>query len=249
MNELVKVNKDQEGKQVVDARELHKYLEVGRRFDKWINKYMVDSPYFAENEDYVTVSTNGHGENGRFTSSEYVVTIDTAKKLSMTVDSEKGNEVRNYFLQCERELRTISALPDFTNPAIAARAWADEVEQKQKVIEEKKVLEIQAAEDAPKLEVYEGLIDTEQLISMQTAANNLNVGLITLYGYLRKMKILKSSYEQKNRPYQTYIDRGYFDVKSKSYKNSITGKSGISFSTYVTGLGMAWLEQNLPDNM
>lgn len=131
----------------------------------------------------------------------------------------------------------------------ALRLAANLEEEKQMIIEEKKVLEIQVAEDAPKLEVYAGLIDTEQLISMQTAANNLNVGLIVLYKYLRKQNILKSSYSQKNLPYQTYIDRGYFEVKSKTYNNSITGKSGISFSAYVTGLGMAWLEQNLPDNM
>jgi phage anti-repressor protein/phage antirepressor YoqD-like protein len=250
MNELVKVTKNEQGSQVVSARELHEYLEVGRQFSKWISKYMIDSPYFAENEDYVVLANNGYNLDGGRPQVNYAITIDTAKKLAMTVNSERGNDVRNYFLQCEKELQqSIVQLPDFTNPAIAARAWADEVEQKQKVIEEKKVLEIQAAQDAPKLEVYEGLIDTEQLVSMQTAANNLNVGLITLYSYLRKRKILKSSHGQKNLPYQTYIDRGYFEVKSKPYKNSITGSSGISFNTYVTGLGMAWLEQNLPDNM
>ena len=31
----------------------------------------------------------------------------------------------------ELESKTVSQLPDFTNPAEAARAWADEMEQKQ----------------------------------------------------------------------------------------------------------------------
>jgi len=132
MNRLINITTDEQGSQVVDARELHRALEVGRQFSKWIDKYMIKSPYFAKNEDYVTIAENGYGENGRFKSTEYAITLDTAKKLAMTVDSDRGDEVRNSFLECEKELRTISALPDFTNPAIAARAWADEVEQKQK---------------------------------------------------------------------------------------------------------------------
>ena len=40
------------------------------------------------------------------------------------------------FNRMERELSHQPALPDFTNPAIAARAWADEVEQKHQLIEE-----------------------------------------------------------------------------------------------------------------
>lgn len=50
----------------------------------------------------------------------------------MMSQTDKGKEARRYFIDCEQRLRnvTMTALPDFTNPAEAARAWACEYEQK-----------------------------------------------------------------------------------------------------------------------
>ncbi len=47
----------------------------------------------------------------------------------MMSGTENGFEVREYFLECERQAKR-AALPDFTDPVIAARAWADEREAK-----------------------------------------------------------------------------------------------------------------------
>jgi len=139
--------------------------------------------------------------------------------------------------------------PQFEIPSSFSQALAlasQLQEDKETLLLEVKVKDAKIEEDVPKIEIYEGLIDTEELFSISTAANNLNIGLKRLYVFLRNNKVLKSHGEQRNLPYQRYMDSGYFLVKSKPYHNSITGKSGVNVKCYVTGRGMAWLEKNLP---
>ena len=55
----------------------------------------------VENSDYVwfVIMTNGNE------TTDFAVTIDLAKKLAMQVRTEKGEMVRNYFLECEKRLK------------------------------------------------------------------------------------------------------------------------------------------------
>ena len=93
----------------VNARDLHAFLEVGRDFSSWI-KNRIEVYGFAENVDYVTaenlVRQNGgikkHGGDRR--SVEYLISIDMAKELAMVERTEKGRQVRRYFIECEKAL-------------------------------------------------------------------------------------------------------------------------------------------------
>ncbi|WP_211249599.1 antA/AntB antirepressor family protein [Microvirgula aerodenitrificans] len=86
-----------------DARLLHGFLRVGRRFASWITERI--SEYgFVENQDFVAISQKreiGHGR-GR---TDYHLTIDTAKELAMVERNEQGRAVRRYFIECEKRLR------------------------------------------------------------------------------------------------------------------------------------------------
>jgi len=107
MNELIKINKNQEGMDTVNARELHEFLEITSEFRDWI-KNQIKSIGFEENIDYTIMG----GKNlhpiieDKFLSStkEYYVTVDMAKELSMLTRSEKGKEARKYFIDCEMKL-------------------------------------------------------------------------------------------------------------------------------------------------
>ena len=117
--------------QTVDARELHAFLEVRRDFTNWI-KQRISKYGFIENQDFVCVdglslspnlanqssienvlsadqgfdirSNQGRGGNRR--SIAYHVSIDMAKELSMVERTPKGKEARQYFIECERRLRS-----------------------------------------------------------------------------------------------------------------------------------------------
>lgn len=90
-------------------------------------------------------------------------------------------------------------------------------------------------EAQPKIEFFEQVADATGLHSMGDAAKMLGYGRNTFFAKLRDMKILMKS----NIPYQTFIDRGYFEVK----ENVVGGEEKfLKSQTFVTGKGLIWLE-------
>ena len=91
--------------QMVNARDLHEFLEVGKDFSNWI-KDRIRQYGFQENDDYIRVAKTGEGVNQGFQPIEYHLTLDTAKELSMVERNEKGKQARRYFIECEKRLLT-----------------------------------------------------------------------------------------------------------------------------------------------
>jgi phage anti-repressor protein len=112
--------------QTVDARALHAFLEIKSDFRNWI-KNRIEDFGFANGADFATTVEIYRGGERK----DYRVTLDMAKELSMVERTPKGKEARAYFIECERRAVAALTLPDFTNPATAARAWADAVEAQQ----------------------------------------------------------------------------------------------------------------------
>ncbi|EEY6553292.1 phage antirepressor Ant [Escherichia coli] len=96
---------------LVNARDLHEFLEVRRDFSTWI-KNRITEYGFAVDVDYILVHQNGgiKGRGGDRRSKEYHLTLDTAKELAMVERNEKGRQIRRYFIECEKKLRQ-SLLP------------------------------------------------------------------------------------------------------------------------------------------
>lgn len=90
--------------QLVDARTLHAFLEVGKRFATWITD-RIDRYGFSEGEDFFP--KRGKTSNGR-PATEYHITLDMAKELSMVERNDKGRQARRYFIECEKCLRQIA---------------------------------------------------------------------------------------------------------------------------------------------
>ena len=131
MKELIKVT-EQNGEQLVSARELYDFLGYDKsQWSRWSNKNIVNEEYFTENQDYQSFDTMS---NGNLTT-DYIITIDVAKELSMMARTEKGKEARQYFINCEKKLKEIIQKPLSVEEMI--------INQAQSVIELKKeVLEI-----------------------------------------------------------------------------------------------------------
>jgi phage anti-repressor protein len=90
--------------QTVNARELHAFLEVGKRFSDWI-KDRVEKYGFVENQDFTIISQNGEKSEAGRPAIDYHISLDMAKELAMVERNEKGRVARKYFIECEKELR------------------------------------------------------------------------------------------------------------------------------------------------
>lgn len=119
---------------LVDARNLHEFLNVETQFKDWIKRRIADYG-FVEGVDYTCCSNLSSGENqslsrfwGGHNHVDYHLSLDMAKELAMVERSDKGREVRRYFIAVERAVREqeIPALTRHTQ-AEAARL-ADLVE-------------------------------------------------------------------------------------------------------------------------
>ncbi|EJX5169951.1 antA/AntB antirepressor family protein [Salmonella enterica] len=87
-----------------DARKLHSFLEVGKRFASWITERLTEYK-FVENQDYISFSQNREKPQGGRPTKDYHLTLDTAKELAMVERNEKGRQIRRYFIECEKQLR------------------------------------------------------------------------------------------------------------------------------------------------
>jgi phage anti-repressor protein len=86
--------------QLVDARLLHGFLEVGKRFASWITE-RIEEYSFQENSDYIAISQKREIGTGRG-KIDYHLTLDMAKELAMVERNEKGRQARRYFIDMER---------------------------------------------------------------------------------------------------------------------------------------------------
>jgi phage anti-repressor protein len=109
--------------QVVNARDLHGFMEVGKKFASWITGRI--SKYgFQEDVDFSCVSQNREtqrndgglidfpnlgnqrsGRGGDRRTKDYLLTPNMAKELGMIENNPKGRQIRRYFIDCEERYR------------------------------------------------------------------------------------------------------------------------------------------------
>ncbi|WP_105450353.1 antA/AntB antirepressor family protein [Escherichia coli] len=89
---------------LVNARDLHTFLNVGKRFASWIVERIAEYG-FVENQDFMIISQVREKIGRGRPAKDYHLTLDTAKELAMVERNEKGRQVRRYFIECEKRLR------------------------------------------------------------------------------------------------------------------------------------------------
>lgn len=92
----------------VNARDLHAYLQVGRDFSTWF-KDRVEEYGFIEGEEYSPVLGNIPTGPGK-PRIDYFVTVSMAKELAMVERTDKGREVRRYFIACEEKWQMVQVV-------------------------------------------------------------------------------------------------------------------------------------------
>ena len=244
-NSLVPIYQDEQ-RRVVNARELHGFLEVGKDFTTWI-KGRIDKYGFVDGEDYVVCSPNLGSKEGRggHNITDYLLTIDTAKEIAMAENSEKGREVRRYFIACEKRLRDMHQAAAYVDQlpktfAQALRALADAEDQKL-------ALESKIEEDAPKVAFADAVSASPSTILIGELAkllrqNGIVIGPHRLFEWMRQNKYLMKQNKTENIPTQHAMELGLFEIHERVVELP-TGVSVVKKTTRVTGTGQQFFIQ------
>ena len=106
-------------------------------------------------------------------------------------------EINRRWAELEEQVAA-PVLPNFNNPVEAARAWANEVEQKQLVIEQVVVLEEQNAVLTPKGQFFDTVAKSNALQSVSEVAKKQGISAQALNKVLRSINIYDNRYPRKN---------------------------------------------------
>ncbi|EPH5968107.1 antA/AntB antirepressor family protein [Escherichia coli] len=102
---------------LVNARDLHTFLDVGKRFASWIVERIAEYG-FVENQYFMIISQVREKIGRGRPAKDYHLTLDTAKELAMVERNEKGRQIRRYFIECEKKLRSMQPAQQFTDEEI-----------------------------------------------------------------------------------------------------------------------------------
>ena len=228
MNEVIKVTVNDNHEPIVSARQLHKTLEVKTRFSQWVEQNFKG---FEENYDFASVVTTTVVNNGAMRElQDYALSLDTAKHLAMMSKTDKGKEVRQYFIQVEK---------DFNSPEkIMARAL---------LMADKKIhkLETQIEADRPKVLFADAVSASKSSCLIGELAkilkqNGIDIGQNKLFQWLRSNGyIISRRGESWNQPTQKSMQLGLFELK-KTNINHADGHTTVNTTTKVTGKGQQY---------
>lgn len=89
------------------ASKLYSFLELEpKNFSHWCRRNIKNNKFATENEDYIVfVFENENPKIGGRPKTDYKITSEFAKKLSMTGNTEKHEQARQYFIACEQGLK------------------------------------------------------------------------------------------------------------------------------------------------
>ena len=250
MNELIKINYDTE-QPTVSARDLYDLLssEGGtagtERFSKWFERYIGYG--FRENVDYSTpykkvrVQLEGKREVSREVE-DYDLSVDMAKQICMLQRTDKGMELRHYFIDLEKAWNTPEQImaralrmADQTIDSLKERCafLGGQVEEQQQVIEELQ----------PKATYYDLILQCPDLVSTTEIAKDYGMSAKKFNALLHDLKI---QFKQSGVwfLYQKYAGFGYTKSKTHNYSD----ENGIQHSKqhmYWTQKGRLFLYEHL----
>lgn len=233
MNELINVTLNENHEPVISARQLHEALEVKTEYKKWF-KRMTDYG-FTENEDYVKVTqkclTSSTGQN----ITDHIIKLDMAKEIAMIQRTDKGKEVRKYFIQVEK---------DFNSPEkIMARALLM-ADNKIKLLESQNENLLLELEEANKNADYLDLIlQTKDSLTITQIAQDYGMSARKMNQLLKQERIQRVVNGQWVL-YTQYLGKGYISSRTFDYMGK-DGKIHSNITTVWTQLGRRFLYDRL----
>lgn len=233
MNNLINVTLNENQEPIVSGRQLHEALGVKTKYADWFNR-MIEYG-FTENQDFLLLKNEQQTGRGGHNKVDHIIKLDMAKEIAMIQRTDKGKEVRKYFIQVEK---------DFNSPEkIMARALLM-ADKKIKFLESQNESLLIELEEANKNADYLDLIlQTKDSLTITQIAQDYGISARKMNQILKQERIQRIVNGQWVL-YAKYLAKGYVSSRTFDY----TGKDGkvhSAVTTVWTQLGRRFLYDRL----
>ena len=233
MNELINVTLNENHEPVVSGRQLHEALGVKTEYKKWFSR--MTEYGFNESDDFLKVTqkclTSSTGQN----TTDHIIKLDMAKEIAMIQRTDKGKEVRTYFIQVEK---------DFNSPEkIMARALLM-ADKKIKLLEnENENLLIELEEATKNADYLDLILQTKDSLTITQIAQDYGMSARKMNQLLKQERIQRIVNGQWVL-YAKYIGKGYISSRTFDYVGK-DGKPHSNMTTVWTQLGRRFIYDKL----
>lgn len=233
MTELIKVNYDNADRPTVSGRELWEALEVKTDYPHWFER--MTEYGFSEGKDYQTfLSDRSDGKAGK-PRTDHQLTIPMAKELCMLQRTDKGKQMRQYFIAVEEQWNS----PD----AIMARALQLSSAKLKEMQITVSALTVENQIMKPKAEYFDELVDRNLLTGIRETAGELGVKQNQFVTFLLEKKYMYQNKKGKLTAYAKPLADGLFERKEcvnektqwKGTQDLVTPKGRETFRLLMVG--------------
>ena len=231
MSELITVTYEND-RPVVSARELHELLEVKTAYKDWFPRMCEYG--FTEGQDFCSFLSESTG--GR-PAQDAAVSLDMAKEICMLQRTDKGKQIRQYFIQLEK---------DWNSPEKVMARALDIAHKKLKTLQAKNAeLVVENTIMQPKADYFDQLVDRNLLTSFRETSKQLGIKEKDFVTFLISHKYIYRDKKGKLMPYAEK-NSGLFEVKEcynektqwKGIQTLITPKGRETFRLLMEGIAV-----------
>lgn len=235
MKDLIQIHYDNADRPTVSGRELHEALGVETPYTTWVKRMCEYG--FSENVDFATCFPNLESENqhGGQNKIDHQLTIPMAKELCMLQRTDKGKQMRQYFIAVEEQWNS----PD----AIMARALQLSNAKLKEMQITVSTLTVENQIMKPKAEYFDELVDRNLLTGIRETAGELGVKQNQFVTFLLEKKYMYRDKKGKLTAYAKPLADGLFERKEcvnektqwKGTQDLVTPKGRETFRLLMVG--------------
>ena len=235
MKDLIQIHYDNADRPTVSGRELHEALGVETPYTTWVKRMCEYG--FSENVDFATRFPNLESENqhGGQNKIDHQLTIPMAKELCMLQRTDKGKQMRQYFIAVEEQWNS----PD----AIMARALQLSNAKLKEMQITVSTLTVENQIMKPKAEYFDELVDRNLLTGIRETAGELGVKQNQFVAFLLEKKYMYRDKKGKLTAYAKPLSDGLFERKEcmnektqwKGTQDLVTPKGRETFRLLMVG--------------
>lgn len=234
MNTMIQIHYENADRPTVSGRELWEALEVKTDYPHWFDR--MTEYGFSEGKDYQTfLSDRVDGKAGK-PRTDHQLTIPMAKELCMLQRTDKGKQMRQYFIAVEEQWNSPEAIM-----ARALQLSNVKMKQLETTVSD---LQKQMEQDKPKVLFADSVTASSSSILIGELAklikqNGVDIGQRRLFEWMRTNGyLIKRKGSEYNLPTQRSMEQGLMEIKETSVVH--TGYTTISKTPKVTGKGQVY---------